>query len=163
MKSGLLLLSAAMILGGCSTERPKPEMQESQYKAIAQASAIAEGCAVAGLIDLNLAAAGSRMLDGRAAEFTYNPEKLRSEVLLAAQSAHESGGINQPVCNAFSFEVLKLQQAEKNAADADQERKRLALQMLMKQQGGSVQQPASNASPATVCNTYGNQTICSQR
>ncbi|WP_145914559.1 hypothetical protein [Pseudomonas putida] len=163
MKSNLLLLAVAMSIGGCSTQLPKPDMQESQYKAIAQASAIADGCAVAGLIDLNLAAAGSRMLDGRAAEFTYDPAKLKSETSLAAQSAQQNGNIHQSACNAFAYEVVKVQQVQKNAADEDQERRRLALQMLMRQQGSSTAQPASALPSTTVCNTYGNQTVCNQR
>lgn len=138
----------------------KPVMQDSQYKAIARASALADQCAIAGMMDLNLAAAGSRMLEGRTAEFQYDPARLQLERQQAIAQAHQEGAVAQPACNALAYEVVKVQQVRKSADDAEMERKRVALQMLMMQQGSQAVQPVAPASPTTVCNTYGTQTVC---
>lgn len=163
MKIYVSVLAAVAALTGCAAQPDKQVMQAAQYKAIAASSVLADQCAIAGMMDLHLAAATSSMLERRTAEFQYDPARLQLEKQQAAARAQQEGALTQPTCNALAYEVVKIQEVRKNADNAEQERQRMALRMLMMNQSSPAVRPAAPASPTTVCNTQGAQTVCTHQ
>ncbi len=89
------------------------------------------------MMDVDLAAAGSQALEERAAEFQYDPARLRSERQRAVIELEQEGALKQPACNALAYEVLRVQAVRKPENDAEVERKRAELHRLKVQQGGT--------------------------
>ncbi|WP_459205904.1 hypothetical protein ACSMEV_15260 [Pseudomonas sp. MLB6B] len=117
MKRPVCALAAAVILAGCAAQPEKPVMQAAQYRAIALSSTLGEQCAAAGMMDVDLAAAGSRMLKERTAEFDFDPSRLQNERQQAALEIQRQGTLTRPACDALAYEVMRLQAVRGQAGD----------------------------------------------
>lgn len=135
MKIYVPVLIAAVMLSGCAVQPEKPVMQDAQYESIALALTTGEACAIAGRMDMNLAAANSLMLEEQIDEFQYDPARMHAERQRTAFDVQQKGGVTQAACNVLTYEVLRTQAVRKTANDADLARKRMALQMLKIEQG----------------------------
>lgn len=118
MKRSICALVAAVVLSGCAAQPEKPVMQAAQYRAIALSSTLSERCAAAGMMDADLAAASSRMLKERMAEFDYDPSRLQKERQQAAIEIQQQGTLTRPACDALAYEVMRLQAVRGQAGDA---------------------------------------------
>lgn len=118
MKSPICALAAAVVLSGCAAQPEKLVMQAAQYRAIALSSTLSEQCAAAGMMDADLAAASSRMLKERMADFDYDPARLQEERQQAALEIQQQGILTRPACDALAYEVMRLQAARGQAGDA---------------------------------------------
>ncbi|MFG0685732.1 hypothetical protein [Pseudomonas sp. WSY_20] len=137
MKNYQCLIMATVMLSSCTAQPARPVMEEAQYKGFALSSITGEQCAITGLLDVDLAAANSVMLEEHAAAFQYDPARMEIERRQAAIDIKHGDGVSEPACNALAYEVLRTLAVRRIEDQSALQHRRIALQE-MKQAGGAV-------------------------
>lgn len=137
MKNYRYVLMATVVLSSCTAQPGRPVMGEAQYKGFALSSVTGEQCAVTGMLDLDLAAANSVMLEARAAAFEYDPARMEIERRQAAIDLQRGDGVTEPVCNALAYEVMRTLAVRRIEDQSALQHRRMTLQE-MKQAHGAI-------------------------
>lgn len=112
-------------------------MEEAQYKGFALSSVTGEQCALTGMLDVDLAAANSVMLEAQAAAFEYDPARMEIERRQAAIDLQRGDGVTEPVCNALAYEVMRTLAVRRIEDQSALQHRRMTLQ-AMKQAHGAI-------------------------
>ena len=140
----LIIVAGVIILGGCAT--PKPYLQESQYKSIAQLFTAVHKCVVNGHMSPETGALGKRYIAANLSNYQFDMQKFANE----AQVMSSSGSVEpaQGDCNSIAMEIA----GRKNQIDQQNQEAQQAAQAW--------QNYESNRPKQTYCNQIGTQTLC---
>ncbi|MBF8676953.1 hypothetical protein IRZ53_21255 [Pseudomonas fulva] len=137
MKNYRYVLMATVVLSSCAAQPGRPVMGEAQYKGFALSSVTGEQCALTGMLDVDLAAANSVMLEAQAAAFEYDPARMEIERRQAAIDLQRGDGVTEPVCNALAYEVMRTLAVHRIEDQSALQHRRMTLQE-MKQAHGAI-------------------------
>ncbi|WP_367597586.1 hypothetical protein [Pseudomonas fulva] len=137
MKNYRYVLMATVVLSSCAAQPGRPVMGEAQYKGFALSSVTGEQCALTGMLDVDLAAANSVMLEAQAAAFEYDPARMEIERRQAAIDLQRGDGVTEAVCNALAYEVRRTLAVHRIEDQSALQHRRMTLQE-MKQAHGAI-------------------------
>ncbi|MDP9666365.1 UNVERIFIED_ORG: hypothetical protein J2W16_004121 [Pseudomonas cremoricolorata] len=135
MKNYRYLLMATVVLSSCTAQPVRPVMGEAQYKGFALSSITGEQCALTGMLDVDLAAANSVMLEARAAAFEYDPARMEIERRQAAIDLQRGHGVTEPVCHALAYGVMRALAVRRIEDQSALQHKRMTLQAMKQARG----------------------------
>ncbi|MBI6927044.1 hypothetical protein JET66_20595 [Pseudomonas putida] len=137
MKNYRYVLMTTVVLSSSTAQSAPPVMEEAQYKGFALSSVTGEQCALTGMLDVDLAAANSVMLEAQAAAFEYDPARMEIERRQAAIDLQRGDGVTEPVCNALAYEVMRTLAVRRIEDQSALQHRRMTLQ-AMKQAHGAI-------------------------
>lgn len=137
MKNYRYVLMTTVVLSSSTAQSAPPVMEEAQYKGFALSSVTGEQCALTGMLEVDLAAANSVMLEAQAAAFEYDPARMEIERRQAAIDLQRGDGVTEPVCNALAYEVMRTLAVRRIEDQSALQHRRMTLQ-AMKQAHGAI-------------------------
>lgn len=144
MNKLISVVLSGLILAGCASQRPP--MPDENYVTFAGRWLMVDYCAWKGWMDVESAAKGRRYINNDIATWTYDPERLKSQV---GTLQPETSKVSQGDCRrmAVSIQERSQQIANQNARADMQQRE--AQNMI------NATKPTN-----TYCNKIGTQVLC---